>query len=46
MLQEKIILPNIALIAFQKMKAAGSRLPWNEVDKLLDKWDLIGAKNE
>jgi predicted nucleic acid-binding protein len=46
MLQEKIILPSIALIAFQKMKAAGSRLPWNEVDKLLDKWDLIGAKNE
>lgn len=46
MLQKKIIPPNAALIAFQKMKAAGSRLPWNEVDKLLDKWDLIGAKNE
>ena len=38
MLREKIIHPTVAHIAFQKMKNAGSRLPWDEVDKLLGKW--------
>lgn len=46
MLHEIIILLNAAIIAFQKMKNAGSRLPWDEVDKLLGKWELCGAKNE
>jgi len=35
MLREKIIQPTAARIAFQKMKDAGSRLPWNEVDRLV-----------
>ena len=35
MLREKIIQPAMARTAFQKMREAGSRLPWDEVDKLL-----------
>lgn len=35
MLREKIIDVNFARIAFQKMKEAGSRLPWDKVDQLL-----------
>ncbi len=35
MLREKIVQPSVARIAFQKMKDAGSRLPWDEVDRLL-----------
>ncbi|MBP7074233.1 MAG: DUF3368 domain-containing protein [Rhabdochlamydiaceae bacterium] len=40
MLREKIIQPSVAHTAFQKMKNAGSRLPWEEVDKLLIKCGL------
>jgi len=36
MLRENIIQHTVARIAFQKMKDAGSRLPWDEVDKLLN----------
>jgi rRNA maturation endonuclease Nob1 len=36
MLREKIIQPTVARTAFQKMKDAGSRLPWAEVNELLD----------
>lgn len=39
MLQEKIIRPTVARTAFQKMKNAGSRLPWDEVDRLLNAWN-------
>ncbi len=38
MLREKIINLPVARIAFQKMKNAGSRLPWDEADKLLGRW--------
>ena len=42
----KIIQPTVARTAFQKMKNAGSRLPWDEVDKLLIRCGLVGAQNE
>jgi predicted nucleic acid-binding protein len=34
MLRKKIVQPTLAHTAFQKMKGAGSRLPWGDVDKL------------
>ena len=37
MLREKIIQPAVARTAFQKMRDAGSRLPWDEVGKLLER---------
>jgi len=37
MLEKKIIQPSAAHSAFEKMKNAGSRLPWEEVDKLLQR---------
>ncbi len=37
MLREKIVQPAVARTAFKKMKDAGSRLPWDEVDKLLSR---------
>jgi len=46
MLQQKIIQLSIARKAFQKMKDAGSRLPWDDVDRLLNRSVLIGGKNE
>ena len=27
--------------SFDSMKAKGSRLPWGDVEKLLNKWELI-----
>ena|SRR3989338_7861718 len=35
MLYHKKITLGVARVAFQKMKDAGSRLPWNEVEKML-----------
>ena len=46
MLREKIIQPTVARTAFQKMKIAGSRLPWEEVDKLLIRYGLVAADND
>ncbi len=37
MLEKKIIQLSTAHSAFEKMKKAGSRLPWEEVDRLLHK---------
>ena len=37
MLRDEIIQLSVARIAFQKMKEAGSRLPWEEVEKLLNR---------
>jgi rRNA maturation endonuclease Nob1 len=38
MLREKIIQATVAHTAFQKMKDAGSRLPWDEANKLLNNY--------
>jgi hypothetical protein len=42
MLNEKIIHPAEARNAFQRMKEAGSRLPWDKVENLLYGWGLPG----
>lgn len=46
LLNQKLIKQLQARSSFDSMKVKGSRLPWGEVDKLLNKWELIGAKNE
>lgn len=30
--------------SFEAMKHKGSRLPWNEVDNLLSRWELVNSK--
>jgi hypothetical protein len=35
MLQGEKITVDVARVAFQQMKNAGSRLPWSEVEKML-----------
>ena len=37
MLQDKKITAGVARVAFQKMKHSGSRLPWDEVEKMLNR---------
>lgn len=32
--------------SFDMMKAQGSRLPWSDVDKLINEWKLSGALHE
>ena len=46
LLKAKLIEQTQARNSFDSMKAKGSRLPWDEVEKILDKWVLSGAKNE
>lgn len=46
LLNQKIIQQSQAKGSFDAMKVKGSRLPWGNVEKLLSKWELIGAKNE
>lgn len=46
LLKAKLIEQGQAKSSFDSMKAKGSRLPWIDVDKLLEKWELVGAKNE
>lgn len=36
MMEHKVIQPQVVRIALQRMREAGSRLPWNEVDAWLD----------
>ena len=37
MLQDKKITAEVARVAFQKMKHSGSRLPWDKVEKMLNR---------
>lgn len=46
LLNQKIIQKSQAKGSFDAMKVKGSRLPWGDVDKLLNKWEVIGANNE
>lgn len=46
LLKQKIIKHVQAKDSFNSMKLKGSRLPWVDVEKLLNRWDLIEAKNE
>ena len=32
--------------SFDSMKAKGSRLPWGDVEKFLNKWELLGTQKE
>ena len=43
LLHQKLILPQKAKVSFDIMKAKGSRLPWMDADKLINKWELIGS---
>lgn len=44
LLKIKIIEQAQAKNSFDSMKTKGSRLPWSEVEKLLNKWELVSAK--
>lgn len=46
LLNHKLIEPGQAENSFNCMKAKGSRLPWGDVEKLLNKWALAAAINE
>jgi predicted nucleic acid-binding protein len=46
LLNQKLIQQTQARASFEIMRAKGSRLPWVDVDKLLNKWELIGAKDK
>ena len=46
LLDQKLIQQSQAKGSFDAMKAQGSRLPWGDVDKLLNKWELVGVKHE
>jgi predicted nucleic acid-binding protein len=46
LLNQKIIQQPQAKGSFDAMRVKGSRLPWGDVDKLLNRWELIGANNE
>lgn len=39
LLNQKLIQPQHAKVSFDTMKAKGSRLPWGDVDVLLNKWE-------
>ncbi len=43
LLNQKIIQQSQAKGSFDAMKVKGRRLPWGEVEKLLNRWELIGA---
>ena len=43
LLNHKLIKQVQAKGSFDSMKAKGSRLPWGDVEKLLNKWELIGG---
>ena len=46
LLNQKIIQQSQAKGSFDAMKVKGSRLPWGDVDKLLNKWEGVVANNE
>ncbi len=46
LLNQKMIQKSQATGSFDAMRAKGSRLPWGDVEKLLSRWELLGAKNE
>ena len=46
LLNQKMIQQSQAKGSFDAMKIKGSRLPWGDVDKLLSRWEVIGANNE
>jgi predicted nucleic acid-binding protein len=46
LLNQKIIQQPQAKGSFDAMRVKGSRLPWGDVEKLLSRWELLGAKNE
>lgn len=46
LLSQKIIQQSQAKDSFGAMKVKGGRLPWGDVEKLLDKWEVIGADDE
>jgi predicted nucleic acid-binding protein len=46
LLNQKIIQQSQAKGSFDAMKVKGSRLPWGDVDKLLNRWEMIGTNNE
>jgi predicted nucleic acid-binding protein len=46
LLNQKIIQQNQAKDSFDAMRVKGSRLPWGDVEKLLNRSELLGAKNE
>jgi predicted nucleic acid-binding protein len=46
LLNQKIIQRSQAKGSFDAMRVKGSRLPWGDVEKLLNRWELLGAKNE
>ena len=46
LLKQKIIQQSQAKESFDAMRVNGSRLPWGDVDKLLNKREWIGANNE
>lgn len=46
LLNQKIIQQSQAKWSFDAMKVKGSRLPWGDIDKLLNRWEVMGANNE
>ncbi len=46
LLNQKLIQPQKAKGSFDIMKAKGSRLPWIDADKLINKYELIGSSDE
>ena len=46
LMNQKIIQQSQAKGSFDAMRVKGSRLPWGDVEKLLSRWELLGAKNE
>lgn len=46
LLKQKLIELSQAKSSFDSMKTKGSRLPWGDVEKLLNKWEPIGVKDE
>lgn len=46
LLKQKIIQQPQAKGSFDTMRDKGSRLPWGDVEKLLNRWEVHGAKHE
>jgi predicted nucleic acid-binding protein len=46
LLSQKIIQHPRAKDSFDAMRNKGSRLPWGDVEKLLNRWEVIGINNE
>jgi predicted nucleic acid-binding protein len=46
LLNQKMIQQSQAKGSFNAMKIKGSRLPWEDVDKLLNRWEVIEASNK